>query len=215
MQTVLLDLDGTLIDHFSAIHKSIAYAQAALDLPVSDYETVKATVGGSLPITFGRLSGHEMVEDALPYFNEEFERVMLDDVLVLPGAEWLLQSLYDEVLQLAVFTNKFGNHARAVLNHLNLDRFLAATVGTDDTPFRKPQVEFTAHVLSVLNADPAQTCLIGDSPFDYEAAKAGCLPAYLVATGSHDKAQLLSETDAAGVFPNLLELGASVFNLSN
>lgn len=213
MQTVLFDLDGTLIDHFSAIHSSIAYAQKALGLPESSYETVKTTVGGSLPVTMGKLIGTEKVEAALPHFHEHFNRVMLEDVAILPGAAWLLETLHAKGLQLAVFTNKYGEHARAVLEHLKLDRFLMLTLGTEDCPYRKPEPEFTQYIMDQLKADPENTCLIGDSPFDAAAADVGNLPSYLVATGSHTHEALRSETQAVEVYQNLFELGAGVFNL--
>jgi phosphoglycolate phosphatase len=213
MQTVLFDLDGTLIDHFSAIHSSIAHAQKALGLPESSFETVKTTVGGSLPVTMGKLIGTEKVEAALPHFHEHFNRVMLDDVTILPGAEWLLEKLHASGLQLAVFTNKYGEHARAVLEHLKLDRFMTLTLGTEDCPYRKPEPEFTQYVMDQLKADPQTTCLIGDSPFDAAAAEVGKLPSYLVATGSHSHEELKSQTRAVEVFHNLFELGASVFKL--
>ena len=44
MQYILFDLDGTLIDHFTTIHKSVTYAQRELGLPESNYARVRATV---------------------------------------------------------------------------------------------------------------------------------------------------------------------------
>lgn len=213
MQTVLFDLDGTLIDHFSAIHSSITYAQKSLGLPESSYETVRKTVGGSLPVTMSKLIGEEKVTQALPYFHKHFNRVMLEDVTLLPGAGWLLESLHAKGLQLAVFTNKYGIHARAVLEHLKLDRFLELILGTDDSPYRKPEPAFTQLALKKLGANPASSCLIGDSPFDFAAAQAGNLKSYLVATGSHSAQTLKAETAAEAVYHNLFELGVDVFKL--
>ena len=61
MQYILFDLDGTLIDHFTTIHKSVAFAQRELSLPQSDYAKVRATVGGSVPITLSKLCGEDKV----------------------------------------------------------------------------------------------------------------------------------------------------------
>ncbi|CAI8258646.1 MAG: Phosphoglycolate phosphatase [Opitutia bacterium UBA7350] len=213
MQTVLFDLDGTLIDHFSAIHLSIAHAQRSLGLPVSNYETVKKTVGGSLPVTLSKLIGKDNIPNALPYFHEYFDRVMLQKLSLLPGAEFLLESLYAKGFQLAVFTNKYGKHARAVLEHLKLSHFFELILGTDDSPYRKPEPEFTELALKKLGAHSATTCLIGDSPFDAEAASAGNLKSYLVATGSHTIEALKSDTQADEVFQNLFELATKVFKI--
>lgn len=214
MQTVLFDLDGTLINHFSAIQRSIAYAQETMGLEPSDYETVRRTVGGGIRLTLTRLIGADNVDTALPLFEKHFETIMLDDVEVLPGVPWLLESLAAKGYQLGVFTNKIGDHSRALTKHLGLDRWLRATVGTVDTAYRKPDPEFTMHMLEVMDASSDETILIGDSPFDYAAAEGGCLSAcYLVATGSHSVAQLEEETAANGVYANMFEVGEAVFNL--
>ena len=213
MQTILFDLDGTLIDHFTTIHRCIVHVQSKLGLPQSDYATVRSTVGGSTPVTLERLLGEPHVAAALPLFRNYFDQIIFEDLQALPGSSWLLEALHRRGHPLAVFTNKFGDHSRATLQHLGMDRWLDAVLGTGDTPYRKPQAEFTAHMLQLLQADPTQTILIGDSPFDYAAAEAGGLTCYLVATGSHSVAELRQSTAAAGVYTDLYQLGSEVFNL--
>jgi phosphoglycolate phosphatase len=213
MQTILFDLDGTLIDHFTTIHRSIAHAQRQLGLPESNYATVRATVGGGVSVTLERLLGKQHVDAALPLFREHFEQIMFEDVLALPGAAWILEVLKQRGHPLAVFTNKIGDHSRATLKHLDMDRWLDAIVGTGDTPYRKPEPQFTAHMLELMETTSAETILIGDSPFDFAAAEVGGLKCYLVATGSHSVAELKESTTAAGVYNDLYELGNAVFQL--
>lgn len=213
MKTILFDLDGTLIDHFKAIHISINFAQERLGLPLSSYELVRTTVGGSLVVTLARLLGEEYVDSATPLFNQRFVEVMLEEVEILEGASELLQALKQQCYQLAVFTNKVGDHARATLTHLGMADQLDAIVGTVDTPYRKPQIEFTEHIMNALKATPETTVLIGDSPFDYEAAAVLNLKSYLVATGSHTMEQLKAETQADGIYESLGELAQAVFDL--
>lgn len=214
-QYILFDLDGTLIDHFTAIHKSVAHAQRTLGLPESDYATVRATVGGSVPITLAKLCGTENVADAEPLFRDYFARIIFDDVFILPGADWLLGTLKERGARLAVFTNKYAADSRAVLAHLGLDPWLDVIIGTGDPdcPYRKPDPRFTAYALEKLDCASEEALMIGDSPYDLAAAEAGCLACHLVATGSHSMEQLSEQLDESHLHPDLYALAERVFGL--
>ncbi|MGC9449991.1 MAG: HAD family hydrolase [Oceanipulchritudo sp.] len=211
---ILFDLDGTLIDHFQVIYRCYQYALAKLSLEPVSYETVRASVGGSMVITFGKLLAERHVNEAVRYYREEFDRIWHEDIEILDGAKWLLKELHVKGMRLCVFTNKEGDRARRILRHIGLDAHLDGIFGTLDTPWCKPQPEFTHHVLQQLGTDPGHSCMIGDSPYDVEAAAAAAMPCFTVATGSHSMAQLREETNAAGVFRDLHELGTEVFRLS-
>ena len=215
MQHILFDLDGTLIDHFTTIHKSVAYAQSQLGLPESDYATVRKTVGGSVPVTLGKLCGEENVEAALPLYHEHFDSIMYDDVFALPGAAWILEMLHNKGHKLGVFTNKHVEHSKDTLKHLGLDQFLDAIIGTGQGgyTYRKPDPEFTMHALEVMDCASDEAIMIGDSPYDLAAAEAGCISCYLVATGSHSSEQLSEVLVEERIYIDLYELGEKLFNL--
>jgi phosphoglycolate phosphatase len=210
---VLFDLDGTLIDQFRVIYRCYTHALHKLGLEPVTYEQVRAAVGGSIMITFGKLIPQEYVEPAVEHFREKFDQIWHEDTEILPGAEWLLKSLHERGLHLCVFTNKEGGRSRNILRHLGMDVWLDGIYGTLDTPWRKPQPEFTRHVLDQLHSNAAHACMVGDSPYDVDAASAENIPCYTVATGSHSIEQLKTETNSAGVFKDLYELGQAVFNL--
>ena len=215
MQYILFDLDGTLIDHFTTIFKSVAHAQRELGLPVSDYETVRATVGGSVPITLGKLCGVENVAAAEPIFRAHFDTIIFDDVFALPGAEWIIKALKERGAKLGVFTNKYSSHSRSVLAHLGLDQWLDIIIGTGDPdcPYRKPDPLFTAHALEKMDCASEEALIIGDSPYDLAAAEAGCITCHLVATGSHSMEELSEHIVSDYIHKDLYELGEKLFGL--
>jgi len=211
-QHVYFDLDGTLIDHFDAIHRSFAYAGEKLGLIPASYEKVVTSVGGSVPVTASKLYPEADPAIVAELFEQHFDTVMYDQVEIHPGTKELLQALHHNGIQCIVFTNKRGDKARNICNFLKFDPWLTGIVGTGDTPFRKPQKEFSEHALRKFSAQSATSCLIGDSPYDEQAAIAVGMDCYLVATGSHTVEELKAHTRCP-VFLNLTQLSAEVFNI--
>jgi len=214
-KAILYDLDGTLVDHFTAIHRAINHAQRAVGVPESSYALVRATVGGSIEVTMARLIGAELAPRALPIYHEFFAKIMFEDLHPLPGAARLLEQLHARGVRQAVLTNKQGDTARAVVRHLDWEPWLELVLGTHDTPWRKPMREFVLHAVTKLGLTPEETMLIGDSPFDIEAAANAGVRCVAVATGSHTRAQLLAHNPAPeAVFEDLDELGAATFGIT-
>eukprot|EP01041_Mallomonas_annulata_P034661 gene34661-57477_t len=121
---ILFDLDGTLIDHFAAIHRSHSHTLRQLGLPAPTLAQVRAAVGGGLEHAIAQLIGPARVPEALPIYRAYWDATMLDDVVLLPGALELLQSLHSRGTKLAVFTNKAGPSSRLICAHLGLAPFL-------------------------------------------------------------------------------------------
>lgn len=189
-RTVLFDLDGTLIDHFAAIHRCHVHAMRKLGLREPTRAEVRAAVGGGLDEAIARLAGPAHVAAALPFFVEHWNATNLDDVTLLPGARELLGQLHAAGRRCAVLTNKRGPAARQVCAHLGLDPWLAGVFGAHDTPWIKPDARFVQHVLSTLGGEAASTALVGDSPYDLAAARNAGLAFYGVTTGTHTAAEL-------------------------
>jgi len=97
-----------------------------------------------------------------------------------------------------------------VCDHLGITPLLDGVFGAFDTPWLKPDAEFARHALTELNAVANTTCLIGDSPYDVEAALNGGFVCYCVTTGTHDADQLRA-AGAAGVYDDLIALSKAEF----
>lgn len=187
---VLFDLDGTLIDHFGAIHRCHAYAFRQLGLPEPTMAQVRAAVGGGLEEAITKLGGASQLQALRAHFLEHWKKTNLEDVTALPGAHEILRALHATGTTCAVLTNKRGYAAREVCDHLGLTPLLQAVIGAEDTAWIKPQPEFTRHALQQLHANAADTVLIGDSPFDVATARSGGLAFVGVTTGTHNAEEL-------------------------
>ncbi len=209
LHTFLFDLDGTLLDHFAAIHRSHAYTMRQLGLAVPSLAQVRAAIGGGVELAVTRLVGPEHAAAALAIYRPYWDATMLDDVQLLPGARELLVGLKQAGAQSAVFTNKHGPSSRLVCEHLGFAGLLDGIYGATDTPWLKPAPEFARHVLQALGALAATTALVGDSPYDLAAARNAGLEFYGVTTGTHTDAELRA-AGATSVFPDLPALTPSL-----
>jgi phosphoglycolate phosphatase len=204
-RTVLFDLDGTLLDHFAAIHRCHAHAMRQLGLPVPTPAQVRAAVGGGLENAIHHLAGPQHIAAVLPLFRAHMAATLLDDAELLPGALALVADLNQRDIACAVVTNKHGPSARQLCAHLGLAPMLRGVFGAGDTPWLKPEPKFTAHVLSALAADSATTLFVGDSPYDVQTAHRGGLPCWCVTTGTHS-ADELRAAGADEIYASLAEL---------
>ncbi|MDP0498593.1 MAG: HAD family hydrolase [Verrucomicrobiota bacterium JB022] len=210
---VLYDLDGTLIDHFDVIYRCYCYALEQLGLPPVTFEKVKASVGGSIPVTMGKLIPQEYVDEAVKLFRQRYEQIWQQDIHILPGVRELLQRFQAEGVLQGMLTNKEGNNARKIAAEVGLDEYLDPIIGTLDTPYRKPQPEMVAYALEHLGSTADETVYIGDSPYDFQTAKNGGMRCYLCATGSHTMEQLAEETEADGIYPDMVAMAREVWGL--
>lgn len=204
-RTVLFDLDGTLIDHFAAIHRSHTHAMSQLGLPVPTLAQVRAAVGGGLEQAIARLAGPANVAAVLAAYRPYWNATMLDDVQLLPGAKESLTTLKQAGIRSAVFTNKHAPSSRRICEHLGIAELLVGNFGATDTAWLKPERAFSDYVLAALQADAATTALVGDSPFDVAAARNAGLDFFGVTTGTHN-AEELRAAGGQRIFPSLAAL---------
>ncbi len=213
-QTILFDLDGTLIDHFDVIFRCYEYSLESVGAAVPTRNILRATVGRSMEATMTHFVAEADHANAVRLFREHFAEIYLDDITLHPGATAILEGLHRQGRRLAVFTNKQGEASRKITRHLGLEPWLHAVIGALDTPYHKPAAEFSRYALDRLGATAYNACLVGDSVFDIQAAHNGGFPCYCVTTGTHSRDEL-NEAGADGVYDSLHALGAALFGLEN
>lgn len=213
-RTVLLDLDGTLVDNFEAIHRCANDVMRIMGLPERSFDEVKKSVGGAAKATMTRLVGEANAPTAIRLYLEHFPSVMFEGLRVYPGACELLPALRSRGIKVAVLTNKDHTNSLKLLAHLGMDRDLDGIFGTNVVPWRKPEAAFTHHALSRLGMPADSACLVGDSPFDIETARnAKLATAHAVTTGSHTADELAPHAPDT-LHAGLPELAREVWGLA-
>lgn len=205
LRTAFFDLDGTLVDHFAAIHRSYVHTLPQLGLPAPTLAQVRDAVGGGLERAMLRFVSPELLTAALAIYRPYFERTMLDDVVLLPGAREALELLAARGIACAVLTNKVGPASRRICQHLGITPWLKGIFGAQDTPWLKPDIRLVKHVLAEMKLPADGLLMIGDSPFDVQTGILSNFPCWAVTTGTHNSDQL-NAAGAARVFPDMSSL---------
>ena len=212
-RTVLFDLDGTLVDAFTTLHRAYCHTLPQFGLPVPTAQEVRRAVGGGLENAMSHFVAPQLVAEACRIHVAYTEGILLEDPVLYDGAAELVGALRRQGVKTGVLTNKIGDHARAVLAHLGIAGQLDLILGARDCAWRKPAAEFTAEALRRIGGDASHCCLVGDSPFDLTTARNAGFPCLCVTTGTHDAAAL-RKAGATSVHPNLRALAAAEFGLA-
>jgi len=173
IRTVLLDLDGTLLDtapDLAAALNAVLQENARPPLP---YETIRPAVshGGMALIRLGfRL---EPCDPAFERLRQRLLQVYRDNLSALtrpfPGMEALLETLEARGLNWGVVTNKPAWLTDPLLQDLGLFTRAACVVSGDTLPERKPHPAPMLHACARAGSRPRQCVYIGDAQRDIEA----------------------------------------------
>jgi pyrophosphatase PpaX len=192
-ETVLFDLDGTVVDSGAIILASMRHAtREVLGRDYSDEELLQAVGGPGLEAQMSALAP-EHVERLVDVYRAHNEPLH-DALEACVGMEDVLARLRDEGRRLGVVTAKRRSTVELAFSRVPLGHLFEVVVGGDDTARHKPDPEPLLLGAERLGADPAATAYVGDSPFDVRAAKAAGMFAVAVTWGRiHERARLEAE----------------------
>jgi len=179
LNTILFDLDGTLIDTNEIIIQSYEAAFSRwLPEVRMDRKTIIENIGPPLEEIFSRYTEDEKTVDKLfDTFLDFYRRNEHNLFYLYDGVAETLEVLKDEGYNLGVVTSKFESSAEPSIRHFGLDRIFKCFVTLDKVEHAKPHAE---PVLKALDAfdDVEKAIMIGDNPSDIESGKnAGVLTA--------------------------------------
>ncbi len=207
IQAVVYDFDGTLADSFLPIRHAFNHMLRHFGhtREVSREETL-ALVGGPLETSVARLLPSPLVSAGTSVFREHYEKISPEMTRPMPGATDLLRTIAGTGLPQAVVTNKLGASARELVRHLGWSRLLPLCLGEGDGLPLKPDPAMLLAAARTLDVPPENLLFVGDSPFDFSAARKAGSPICLVTTGTHRREEL-ARMEPDLLFDSLHELG--------
>jgi phosphoglycolate phosphatase len=185
-RTLVLDLDGTLVDSVPDLAAALNRLMAARALPgFAEPEVMRMVGDGARMLVERAFAARDRAPDAtaLAEFLADYGANAAVRTRAFPGVAETLATLADAGWGLAVCTNKPEAPARLLLAALGLDGFFAAIGGGDSFPVRKPD---PGHLLATLHAaggTPGRALMAGDHHNDMLAAAGLGMPAIFAAWG--------------------------------
>ncbi len=196
-RAVLFDLDGTLVDSYTALAEAVNHARRTHGLHELSSARIKEFVGDGIERLLQRaFERTDVPHSVLEAFESRYDEVCCGESKILADVDVTLQSLSDLGVEMAVCTNKPTVFSKKILDFLGLSRHLRAIVGPDMAGARKPEAKHLLFTLDTVNCAPDEALFVGDMPIDVRAARNSGIDVAVVATGSSTREQLTaSEPD--------------------
>ncbi len=169
--TILFDLDGTLLNTKDLIYRSFTYTFEHFrpDLKLTD-EELDSFFGPSLRQTFSRYSEDEQeIKAMIDYYREYNVSVHDEFVTAFPGAKSLIRSLARKGYKIGVVSSKKTDLVEHGLELFGMLDKVRIVIGEEDVANPKPDPEGILKAMKILNSKKA--LYVGDGVGDIEAGK--------------------------------------------
>ena len=210
--TVLLDLDGTLVDSASGILGSLHEAFAELDLPLPPGGLPPTLLGPPLYVSLPALVGPDVTPRLLATYRRIYgERGLLDSA-PFDGVDALLGALVDADVTTAVATSKAQVYAERIVAHRGWSDVFATVCGDTldgQRPTKADVVGETLRRLGNPGAHPGTTVMVGDRLHDVVGARAHALDGLGAGWGYAAPGEL-EEAGAVAVYAEVADLRAAL-----
>lgn len=194
LETVLFDLDGTLIDSIELIRRSYVHTVAAHGLPERDATFWLAGLGRPLRWQFAQFTSDAAEIEAMVATYRAYNLAHHDAlVTAFPGAVEAVASLHSRGIKLGIVTSKFRAGATKGLRWCGYDeRWFGSIVGADDVSEHKPHPAPVLKALADLGVTAERAVMVGDSPHDLSSGRSAGTQTAAVSWGPFSREELLA-----------------------
>ena len=201
--TVIFDLDGTLVDSQPAALGATIEALSQFGVQVTADEVREAFGGGAQ-----KLLGHFLERDlgadqasqsleAAVQIRSGLQLELISETLLLPGVKELMASLKYSGYKLAVATMSSRAVVDSALEFHGIGPYFDLVLTMDDVTKSKPDPEILIKAVDRLGGEVARALYVGDSSHDLEAALNLGMPFLLVDSGLYVRGEARKKLQAA------------------
>lgn len=191
LNTIVFDLDGTLLDTLGDLANSVNYALRTCGLPERTVPEIRAFLGNGIRFLMTCAVG-EAVKDETEFekvfqtFRTHYVEHCLDTTEPYPGIMPVLGKLRERGVKMAIVSNKLDPAVQDLNKHF-FQGYITSAVGESQTVRCKPNPDAVLKALQSLDSSPDEAIYIGDSEVDADTAVNAKLPCGLVLWGFRDE----------------------------
>jgi phosphoglycolate phosphatase-like HAD superfamily hydrolase len=173
LKGIIFDVDGTLVDSNDAHAESWmdTFAEAGYDVPFS---AVRPLIGMGadklLPQTIGVSNESEEGKKLIRRRSEIFKTKYLPQLKALPGSRELVLRVREDGLKAIVATSARDEELSDLLKVARVDDLMEEKATASDAKRSKPDPDIVHAAIEESAIPPTQLLMIGDTPYDIEAA---------------------------------------------
>lgn len=193
LRGVILDVDGTLVDSNDAHASSWSDALAEFGFVVA-WQEIRDRIGKGGDKVIPEISGldphSERAERLSARRTQIFAERYLPSLAPFPKVAQLLDRLERAGLKMVVATSAKDEEVTPLLFLAGAERLMAEKTSSDDAERSKPDPDIIVAALAKAGASPHEMVMIGDTPYDVQAAQRAGVRTIAVRSGGWDDAAL-------------------------
>ncbi|MPM46429.1 N-acetylmuramic acid 6-phosphate phosphatase [bioreactor metagenome] len=172
--TVIFDLDGTLLDTLEDLADSVNYALARYSFPCRDIGEIRNFVGNGvarlMELAVPGGVDNPQYKNCLADFRSHYSGNMRNKTKAYEGITELLRQLSEEGCKMAIVSNKYDKAVKE-LCQAYFKEHIKVAIGESENISKKPAPDTVLKALEELGSSSGKAVLVGDSEVDVETAK--------------------------------------------
>lgn len=188
--TVIFDLDGTLLNTIEDLTDSVNYVMKKYGFSLWEISDIRNFVGNGIR----RLMIHATpqgernpdFEEIYNCFKNYYEEHCQVKTKPYDGVLPLLKELYEKDYKMAIVSNKV-NSAVEELDEIYFKQYISVAIGEKQGVRKKPAPDSVKEALKILRSNRENALYVGDSEVDAQTAENAKMDYVLVTWGFRDK----------------------------
>lgn len=194
--TVIFDLDGTLLDTLEDLTDSVNAVLLKKEYPLRNREEIRNFIGDGYRLLITRSlpegMGNEEIDLCTDIFRKEYFRKMFNNTKPYKGILEILVKLKGKGIKIGVVSNKKDEATKEICKSF-FGQYIDVVVGDNPERRKKPAPDNVFEALMQLSSCKENTIYVGDSDVDVKTAKNAGITFIGVTWGFRSKEILIKE----------------------